>query len=394
MRGTLVILPYLGFVSLGLPDGLFGVAWPDMQGTFGLPIEALGGLLASFWLGYTVSSVGSGILMRALGVGLLLSASTAATAASLLAIGLAPAWWPVLVGGFLSGAGGGAIDAGLNSYAAAHYSRRRLMWLHACFGIGTAVGPLLMTSLLHSELSWRWGFVIAGGFQAGLAGLFARTREEWKVAASPSEAPVGRQDRPNGRDLMLRLRVWLGIGAFFVSAGVEVTAGQWAHSLLTLARGMSEGAAGIMVALYWSALTLGGIAFGIVADRVQPDQLLRGCLGMLVGGGGLVWAAPGALATGVGIVLTGLALAPVFPTLIASTADRVGEARVGQVIGFQIAAAALGGATLPALAGILGARFGLDVIGPCLFLGTVALLGLSEAMRGCRRRSAIGIGGV
>src|SRR5262245_410856 len=159
------LLTFLGFVSIGLPDGLTGVAWPSMRGYFGLPIDALGGLLMSYTVGYLVSSFGSGRTLARIGVGALLALSCLATGLSLFGYASASRWWMVVAFGALSGLGAGAIDAGLNTYAAMNFSARMVNWLHAFYGVGALSGPLLMTHTLRSELPWQWGYVIVGGGQ-------------------------------------------------------------------------------------------------------------------------------------------------------------------------------------------------------------------------------------
>ena len=143
------MLIFVGFVSLGLPDGLLGVAWPSIRQTFGLPLDALGALFLTTVCGYLAASLTSGWVVKGLGVGLLLALSAFATAISLLTFALAPAWAFMIAVGILAGLGGGAIDAGLNSYVALLHSPRLLSWLHACFGLGAATGPAIMLVVLE-----------------------------------------------------------------------------------------------------------------------------------------------------------------------------------------------------------------------------------------------------
>ncbi|HET8677250.1 MAG TPA: MFS transporter, partial [Blastocatellia bacterium] len=131
-QGLLLIgLAYVSFISLGLPDGLLGVAWPSIRSHFGLPIDSLGALLVMFTAGYLLSSFTSGRLLARISVGTLLALSCLATAASLMGYAVAPAWRVVVALGALAGLGAGAIDAGLNIYAARHFSARVVNWLHA-----------------------------------------------------------------------------------------------------------------------------------------------------------------------------------------------------------------------------------------------------------------------
>src|SRR5262245_42658285 len=144
--GTALLgIAFVAFVSLGLPDGVLGVAWPSMRRSFDLPLSALGALLAAAMAGYLASSFGSGVVVARLGVGSLLAWSSATMVASSLAYAMAPAWSVVVAGGVLAGLGAGAIDAGINAYAAARFPPRLVNWLHACYGVGAMLGPLVMT---------------------------------------------------------------------------------------------------------------------------------------------------------------------------------------------------------------------------------------------------------
>jgi MFS family permease len=121
----LTLLTFVGFISLGLPDGLTGVAWPAMRGSFGLPLDALGSLLVSYTVGYLISSFASGRVLARTSVGALLALSCLTTGVSLLGYANAGRWWQVVALGALAGLGAGAIDAGLNTYAATHFNAPR-----------------------------------------------------------------------------------------------------------------------------------------------------------------------------------------------------------------------------------------------------------------------------
>jgi fucose permease len=228
----LIGLAYVGFVSLGLPDGLLGVAWPSIRTFFHLPLDALGALLVMFPAGYLGSSFSSGYLLARLSVGTLLALSCLATAISLLGYALTPQWW------IMGGLGAGAIDAGINTYAATHYSARTVNWLHACYGIGAAGGPVIMTSVLSAGHPWQWGYRIVGIGQIILAVCFGLTHTWWQLparTASPASAPAPIGATTSWSTLRLPI-MWLSMAVFFVYTGLEAAAGTWIYSLLTEAR--------------------------------------------------------------------------------------------------------------------------------------------------------------
>lgn len=376
-------LAYLGFVSLGMPDGLLGVAWPSIRAGFALPLDALGTLLLSFTAGYLLASFSSGHLLARVNVGSLLALSCLATATSLLGYALTPRWWAMVALGALLGLGAGAIDTGLNQYVATHHSARTLNWLHACFGVGATIGPAVMTGALAAGRPWQWGYAGVGIAQLALAGCFGLTRARWPAAGGGEDQDGSPATPARGAPLLHTLRLptaWLGIATFFVYAGLEVAAGTWAYTLFTEARAIPAPVAGPWVSAYWGGLTVGRLLFGAIAPFAPIALLLRLSLAGIVAGTGLIWLAPATGLSFLGLALTGLSLAPIFPSLIAGTPARLGAAHAANGIGFQVAAAVLGGSTLPTLVGVLARRAGLESIGPALLAAAVLLLALHEIL--------------
>ena len=375
-RTLLAALAFLAFVSLGLPDGLLGVAWPSISAGFGVPLDALGVLVAVTIAGYLTSSFVSGALLRRFALGSVLWVSTAVAAAALLGLAAAPSWPLVVALGLLAGLSGGAVDAGLNAYGARHFSARTLNWLHAFWGLGTTLGPLIVTAVLDAGLVWRWSYAIAGTAQLALAVALAFHRDLWRDVGGQGAPPVSARSL----DTLRRPNVQLGMLTFAVYAGTEISVAHWSFSLLTLGRGVGETAAGLYVTLYWGSLMTGRVLFGFIADRVRPIPTVRACICASVLGALLFWLEPTRTLSVAGLMLTGLGFAPVFATLIRLTPPRVGVEHADSAIGFQIAAAGVGGATLTGTIGLLSRAFGLEAIGAAIFVATLALLSLYEAL--------------
>ncbi|HMQ34486.1 MAG TPA: MFS transporter [Chloroflexaceae bacterium] len=382
----LVGLMFVGFISLGLPDGLLGVAWPSMAASRGVSLDALGMLLAAASAGFIAASVFSGRLIARLGVGGLLAAASLTTALSLLGFALAPTWWMLLPMAMLLGAGGGCIDGGLNNYAAATTSPRVLTWLHGFYGVGATAGPLLMTALLTGGQPWQNGYLAVGLGQLALALCFALTRGRW-AAHAPAEAHAVRSAVGLRATLALPA-VWLSALLFVLYTGLEVSAGQWAYTLFTVGRGVDPALAGQWVALYWGGLTAGRFVAGAVARRLTPRALLWiGSIGAAVGAAMLgLLAAPWASA--MGMVLMGFALAPIFPALIGTTAERVGGAHAANAIGLQVASANIGAAGIPWLIGLVAAGAGIPAIGPAVVVVAAVYMALFVAAMARRPRGA------
>lgn len=378
-------LAFAGFVSLGLPDGLNGVAWPSIRAYFNLPLDALGSLLVMFTTGYLASSFTSGRLLALMSVGALLAVSCLATALSLIGYAIAPSWWTMVALGTVAGLGAGAIDAGLNTFAATNFSARMVNWLHACYGVGAATGPVIVTSVLAARHPWQRGYAIVGGWQLALAFCFLVTRRRWP-AVSSTPSSTTKLARASNIATMKLTAVWLSVGIFFVYTGIEAAAGTWAYSLFTEARGVSMMTAGAWVSIYWGALTVGRLLSGVAAGFVSSRTMVRFCIAGIALGAALIWANVTSHFSFLGLGLMGLASAPVFPMMIASTPARVGPAHTANAVGFQIAAAVLGQSLLPAMVGLLAQKLGLETVGPALFslVVVLAVLHFSLTMPGSK----------
>ena len=377
----LIGIAYLSYVLLGIPSGMLGVAWPSIRESFGIPLDALGTLLTTATVGSILASFNSGRLISYVGIGRLLLTSGIVTCLALLGYVLAPTWGIVVLLGLLMGIGTGMVDAGLNNYVAANYSARHMNWLHACFGLGVTIGPALMTTVLSTGGSWRWGYVVAVVGQGLLAACFGLTRDEWQGAELASgEATPGAPVEQARSFHTLRLPVaWLGMALFIMHPGIQFTAGQWAYSLFTEARSVAPSVAGLWISIYWGSLTVGRLILGPVADRLGVDRLLRICIVTIFLGALLLWWNAIEISSFLALALIGFALAPLFPSLISRTPERAGPAHAANVIGFQVASASIGVALVPGIAGVLAGNLGLEIIGPFLVVTSVGLFLLHEA---------------
>jgi fucose permease len=381
--GLLLIgIAYLGYVLLGLSNGLLGVAWPSIRESFDMSLDALGTLLTTVTAGYILSSFNSGRMISRFGMGYLLIASSVAMGLGLLGYAVASAWWVIVLSGLLTGMGAGVVDAGLNTYVAANYGARHMNWLHASFGLGVTLGPAIMTTILNVGQSWRWGYAFAVALQGLLVTCLGLTWDRWQ-STTPTSAeaePVSPAHTVRSLDTLKLPAVWLGVALFIVHPGIQFTAGQWVYSLFTEARAVAPSAAGLWISIYWGSLTLGRLLLGTVVDRLGVASSLRVCILGVTLGSAFVWWNVAEPLNFLGLVTIGFSLAPLFPSLISSTPRRVGAAHAANAIGFQVAAGSVGIAVLPGFAGVLAENLGLEIIGPFLVVASVAMLLLHEAL--------------
>lgn len=357
MSRRVVALGLAAFVALGLVDGMLGPAWPAIRAQLGQPLAALGELALLGSAGAVVSGLLAARVRSLFGAGGQLAAGAVAGAAALALFAASPWWGGVLGAALLLGVGAAAIDAGFNAQLALYHGPRLTNALHASYGIGATLGPLVVAAALATG-SWRAAWIAAAIVWALLAiALRLRRRdfggampERWREVASPS-----------GRGA---LAVMLAL--FFLAVGVEAALGAWGATLL-LARGWSRAAAAAWVASYWACFTAGRVALAAVGARLAPVLALRASSALLVAAlAALLW-------TPLGLPLAGLGLAAFFPALVSLTPRRLGPDRVPAAVGYQLAAGTLGGTAVVGVAGIAAQWLGSAALAPFL-LGTGALL--------------------
>lgn len=351
MGRLMLTVAFVAFISLGLPDGLLGVAWPSMSISFGVELSALSFALVAGTGGYVVSTVFSGKLVAWLGIGRLLALSSTLTACALIGYTLVPAFWLLLALVVIAGFGGGAIDAGINIYIAQKH-RQMLYWLHAMFGVGTTLGPFIMTTGLNIS-TWRLGYLLVGIFQLGLAAVFLATANMWQMR-DPDAIDIDSSDTEEQPALHETLRlpaVWLSIFLFVLYAGLEISVGQWTFSIFTEGRGISSDTAGFFVGAYWGSFTLGRALGTFIVVRILERRYISMSMAAAIVGAVLIWWNPIPIIGLLGLPIVGFAFAPIFPALVGTTEKRVGRRHMANTIGFQIGAAGMGMAFIPSLAG-------------------------------------------
>ncbi len=377
----LVLLAFVAYVSLGLPDGLLGIAWPSIRRDFSLPLDSLGALLITLTIGYLTSSFFGGRLMARLRLGTLLSLSTGAAGAALLGYTLAPSWWALVAIGTLAGLGGGGIDVALNTYVASNHGEGMMQWLHASYGIGATLGPVVMTMAIGSLGGWRWGYAIVAAIQLALMVSFLFTVSLWERSGDSRDAwdarGPGRIDT-SMMDTLSQPRVWLSAFLFLVYMGTEVTLGAWSYTLLTESRGVSARLAGLWMSSFWGIFTVGRIAAGVYASRLGQRaaraRMIIGCLLVAFAASALLAANAVTFLSLAAVTIMGLAIAPVMPALLSGTTERVGSRHAGNAIGIQIAAMGFGAAAMPSIAGVIAQRLSLEAIPPFLMLMLIVVV--------------------
>ena len=375
MVHLLLAIIYMAFISLGLPDGLLGAAWPSMVPELGTPVSFAGVIFIIISVGTVVSSLLSQRLNLRFGPGRVTAFSVAMTAAALFGFASCRMAWQLCLWAVPYGLGAGSVDACLNNYVALHYASRHMSWLHCMWGIGASVGPYIMGAVLSAGRHWSAGYRSIGVLQLALTALLLLSLPLWKKGEEQGE---GEKAKP------LRLKEILAIPgakplllAFFCYCALEQTMGLWAGSYLALYRSFTPERAAGFTGLFFLGITLGRALNGFLTIRFSDSFLTRtGFVIIALGIAAVLLPLGDALALA-GLVLVGLGCAPVYPCIIHATPARFGAEQSQAVIGILMAGAYLGNCLMPPLFGLIANHISIGLL-PLYLLALLAVMALSH----------------
>ena len=340
MINLLLGIIYLSFISLGLPDGLLGAAWPTMCIQMDVPVSYAGMVSVTISAGTILSSLLSDRLTLRFGTGKITAVSVAMTALALLGFSFTKSYWMLFLWAVPYGLGAGSVDASLNNYVALHYSSRHMSWLHCMWGIGATTGPYLMGYALTAGHGWNAGYRYVSFLQMGLTAVLLLSLKIWKERKNESlgentalRAPLSLREIlviPGAREVMI---------GFFCCCAVENTAMLWASTYLVRQVGMHEELAATLGSLFFIGMTSGRFVGGFLTAKLNDTNMIR--LGQgIIGIGAVVMLLPvGEMAAIAGLLLIGLGCAPIYPSIIHSTPEHFGEENSQALIGVQMASA-------------------------------------------------------
>lgn len=367
----LLIVIYIAFISLGLPDSLLGTAWPTMRSSLNLPLEAAGIFIMITTLSTAISSFISGHIIGRLGTGRVTFISCVMTGSMLMCYSFAPSFIWLLFLTIPLGFGAGAVDTGLNNFVAKHYSSRDMNWLHCFWGVGASLGPGVMTLAIAQANSWRTGYRIIGMIQLCISVILLLTLPLWKAKGQHQE--YSEHANGVGKNVLRQRGVWLSIVAFPLYVGMEAGTGVWLGSFLVEGRGIAQVTAGVWISIFYISITGGRFISGFITGRFTNRQMIRG--GLLIAIVGIImFALPIRALILPGIILMGLGNAPVFPCMVHETPRRFGHGQSEIITGYQVGMAYLSGVAIIPLIGLLAGRVSLEAIPPCILLFAVLTL--------------------
>ncbi len=374
---SVFLLSCLTYLGVALPGSTLGMLWPSMRLSIHEPIGALGVVLFAGVATSAASSTITGRILPRFPIGWFVACGAALVGIALAVEAGAPALWLIAAGSAVFSTGFGMIDAALNANAAARFGPRDINWMHASYGLGATLGPLLVTAALAVALSWRFAFASMAAVMAVIALVLAATRRGWEplpagntgVSAAVSGADRGKRENRRPR----RRGVLAGVAFTAVETGVESAAGIWGYVFLTSGRGLPDTVAGVAVSAYWVMMFAGRAVLGPVAERAGARRVLAAAVAGIPAGAVLMTVPAPAFVAVAGMLLLGLAAAPVFPLVTLTTADRVTARDATAAVGLQVAASAVGSAALPSGIGLAIGALSARALGPALLILGLAM---------------------
>ncbi len=364
MIHLLLIIIYIAFISLGLPDALLGSAWPTIYPEFGVPVSYAGIISMIIALGTIFSSLQSDRLTKKFGTGKVTAVSVGITAAALFGFSISHSFIALCLWAVPYGLGAGSVDASLNNYVALHYKSWHMSWLHCMWGLGASAGPYVMGFALTRGMGWNSGYRIISILQVVLTALLIFSLPLWKKPAGEENAAesTGTAKALSFKEILSIPGAKAIMVSFFCYCAIEQTAGLWAASYLTLQRGMSAEQAASFASMFFIGITAGRALSGFLTFKLNNQQMVRlGQVLVVLGIGIMLIPGPGMLAL-VGLIVIGLGCAPIYPCLIHSTPDTFGADKSQAIIGVEMASAYVGTCLMPPIFGFLANTISISLL--------------------------------
>ena len=338
---ALLVVIFIVFVSLGLPDSLFGAAWPVTHKDFGIPenFASYYGIITGICTG-GVSFI-AGKVLRKFGTARVTLVSTFLTVAALVGMSFSPNIIVFMFFTVILGYGAGAIDTGLNNFVSLHYEARHMNWLHCCWGLGVTISPLIMSVFLSEDLSsWRMGYRVVALLQLSITVIIALSIKRWDKIEKSIVAEDSAEKPQSAKlfDLLKIKGVLTSILSMGLYCGMEFSLGTWGATYAVNTFAIAPDEAAKWVSLYFCGIMLGRIIAGFVSIKLNDKTLIRcGIITAFIGI--IIFALPLGKLSLAGFLLIGIGFGPIFPSILHSVPERFGTTYSADLTGYHMGGA-------------------------------------------------------
>lgn len=382
MFNLLLAIIYMSFVSLGLPDGLLGAAWPSMYPEIGVSVSMAGIISMVIAFGTVVSALLSDRITCKIGTGKITAISVGMTCISMFGFSFCNQYWMLIMWAIPYGLGAGGVDAALNNYVAVHYTSRHMSWLHCMWGLGASIGPYIMGAALSYQSNWNSGYRWVGIIQAVLTAILIFSIPIWRKRPTvENENGEEVEARPMKLSQIVKVKgVPEILFMFFCYCAIESTTGLWAASFLTICKGVDAVEAASMASLFYIGITVGRAVNGFLTIKYSDKTLIRMGQVIILCGIAIMLIPVSNYFAFAGIVMIGLGCAPIYPCIIHSTPAHFGGDKSQAIVGVQMASAYVGTLTMPAVFGLIGQNINMALFPVFLFAVLIVMSVMHEIL--------------
>ncbi len=384
MTSLLLVVIYMAFISLGLPDSILGSAWPSMYGALNVPVSYAGIISMIIAGGTIISSLFSDKFIRKYSTGLVTTLSVAMTAVALLGFSFSGPFWQLCLWGIPYGLGAGSVDAALNNFVALHYQSRHMSWLHCFWGIGATAGAYMMGLCLTNGLQWNLGYQAIGVIQIILVLCLLFSLPLWKTKQGKVETKAEELKSLSLRETWRLSGAKAVLTAFFCYCALESTTGLWASSYMVLNKGIHKETAAQWASLFYFGITAGRFLSGFITGKLGNKTIIR--IGQITAGIGIVFMLLplGNISMLIGLGLIGLGCAPIYPSLLHETPGNFGAENSQSIMGLQMACAYIGATFMSPFFGFLADKISISLYPFYLMVFIALMVVMTEMMNNIR----------
>lgn len=366
---SLLIVIFICFIGVGLPDSVLGSAWPVIYKELNLPISLAGYISATVSACTIVSSLMSAKVIKRFGVGGVTAVSTVMTAVALFGFAFTKSPVFFFVMAIPLGLGAGSIDTALNNFVALHYSASKMNFLHCFYGLGIAVSPYLMSAALRVDNNWRKGYILVAVIQSVISVVAILSLPLWKKAEKKDAENNSGESKLLSLSQMLRMPMALMSSfAFFTSCAVELTAGGWSSSFFVNTKGVSADRAAQITMLFYIGLTAGRFLSGLLAKKLSRWTIVHTSSLVLLFAIILLMLPLHVMVSSVALFFIGIGIGPIFPNLTHLTPKIFGRDVSGSIMGLQQTACYVGIMFMPWLFGMIAENLSTSLFPFYLFM--------------------------
>ncbi|SKA84494.1 Fucose permease [Caloramator quimbayensis] len=374
LKLLLLLIIYISFISLGLPDSMLGAAWPTIRAEMLLPVAGAGLISMIISSGTIFSSIMSGKFINKLGTGKLTLISVFMTAAALLGFSLSKNYLWLCIMAVPLGLGAGAVDAGLNNFVALHFSARHMNWLHCFWGIGATLGPIIMSNAIANGGLWRRGYLTVAIIQICLVTILFISQPIWNSFKVNIKDEISISD--NSDEVFKLKGIYIAFIGFFCYCALESTCGLWGASYLVQIKGIAPDIAARWISMYYFGITIGRFISGIITVKFSNTSLIR--IGQtIIGIGVILLLINNVYFNFSGLIFIGIGCAPIYPSMLHETPVRFGKNNSSKLMGLQMAFAYIGTTLVPPLSGLIMGKAGMHLY-PIFILVLLIIMTISS----------------